>query len=102
MRNILLSLLSAAICLPALSQESSGPLSLIPEPVSQQLNPGHFTLPTALSIEDPGVPELAQTLTDLAARLGLPTGYTVNFSHPPGVSATIRIILNKTADPVLG
>ena len=102
MRKIILFLLTAAICLPAFSQESSGPLSLIPEPVSQQLTAGRFTLPTSVLIEAPGQPELAQTLTDLKTRLSTPTGYTVNISHESSPSAAIRLVLNKTVDPTLG
>ena len=53
-------------------------------------------------IEAPGQSELAQTLTDLKTRLSTPTGYTVNISHETNPSASIRLILNKTADPTLG
>src|SRR5580692_11597952 len=102
MRKLILSLLTASICFPALSQEPSGPLSLIPEPVSQQLSPGHFTLPASILIEAPGQPELAQTLNDLKTRLSTPTGYTVNISHETNPSAAIRLLLNKTSDPTLG
>jgi len=102
MRNLLLSLLTVSICLPAFSQESSGPLSLIPEPVSQQLNPGHFTLPATILIEAPGQSELTRTLEDLKNRLSMPTGYTVSITREANPAATIRLILNKTADPALG
>jgi hexosaminidase len=102
MRKSILVLLTAVICLPAFSQESSGPLSLIPEPVSQQLNSGRFNLPTTVLIEAPGQPELAQTLTDLKTRLSTPTGYTVNISHENSPTAVIRLELNKTVDPTLG
>ena len=105
MRNILAALLTTAICLPtlpALSQESSGPLSLIPEPASQQLNQGHFTLPTAISIEAPNQPELTHTLDELKTRLGTPTGYIITISHETNPAATIRLLINKTADPAIG
>jgi hexosaminidase len=102
MRKSILVLLTAVLCLPAFSQESSGPLSLIPEPVSQQVAPGRFNLPTTVLIEAPGQPELVQTLTDLKTRLSTPTGYTVNISHESSTSAAIRLVLNKTVDPTLG
>src|ERR1700685_3533131 len=95
MRKSILVLLTAVLCLPAFSQESSGPLSLIPEPVSQQVAPGRFNLPTTVLIEAPGQPELVQTLTDLKTRLSTPTGYTVNISHESSTSAAIRLVLNK-------
>jgi len=102
MRKSILVLLTAVICLPAFSQQSSGPIFVIPEPVSQKLNQGVFTLPGSMVIEAPGEPELAQTLTDLKTRLSTATGYTVNISHETNPSAVIRLVLNKTADPTLG
>jgi hexosaminidase len=102
MRKLILSLLTCPIFLSAFSQVQNNPLSLIPEPVSQQLTSGRFILPTTVLIEAPGVPELASTLTDLKTRLSTPTGYTVNISHESGSPAAIRLILNKTADPTIG
>ena len=102
MRKVILALLTASVCLPALSQDQNRPLSLIPEPVSEQLSPGHFTLPASIRIEAPAQPELTQTLDDLKTRLTTPTGYTVNISHETNPGATIRLLLNKTADPTLG
>ncbi|HET6256423.1 MAG TPA: family 20 glycosylhydrolase [Puia sp.] len=102
MRNLVLALLTATICLPAFSQDASGPLSLIPEPVSQQLAQGRFTLPASILIEAPTQPELGHTLEDLKARLSIPTGYTVSFTHETNAAPSIRLILNKTADPAIG
>ncbi len=54
MRKLILSLLTCPIFLSAFSQQTSGPIFLIPEPVSQQLNQGVFTLPASILIEAPG------------------------------------------------
>lgn len=102
MRNLLLCSLLSAICFPALSQEPSGPLSLIPEPVSQQLNSGHFTLPASILIAAPNQPELAHALDELKTRLTTPTGFSATITHQPDPAAAIRLILNKTTDPTLG
>ena len=101
MRILLLSLLTFFIGFTAFSQDAS-PLNLIPAPVSQEINEGHFTLPASIVIEAPNQPELAHTLDDLKSRLGTATGYSVAISHEANPGATIRLTLNKTADPALG
>ena len=102
MRNFLLALLTATICLSARSQDQSGPVSLIPQPVSEQRAAGRFMLPATIQIEAPAQAELTHTLDELKTHLSTPTGYTVNISHEANLSATIRLLLNKTADPTLG
>ena len=113
MGKLLLGLLTAIICLSAYSQEpsgssalssgpSSGLLNLIPEPVSQQLTEGRFTLPAAIAIEAPNQPDLARTLQDLKTRLTTPTGYSATITNETNPNAAIRLLLNKTADPTLG
>jgi hexosaminidase len=101
MRNLILSLLTSMICLPAISQ-NSGPLSLIPEPVSRQLAPGRFTLPASITIEAHDQQDLAHALEDLKARLSIPTGYDVSITRETNPASTIRLILNKSADPAIG
>jgi len=66
------------------------------------LAPGRFILPASITIEAPDQPSLAYTLEELRTRLSVPTGYTVNILHRPTGSATIKLILNKTANPTLG
>jgi hexosaminidase len=101
MRKTILSLSATLLtCLIAFSQTPS--LSLIPEPVSQQVNPGHFILPARILIDAPARPELTQTLQDLANSLGRPTGYSVVVLKTSNPAATIRLLLNKTAEPALG
>src|SRR6185312_4051962 len=100
--KLLVTLLTAALGLPAFSQESSGALTLIPEPVSQQLGAGHFTLPTSIVVEAPAQPELGHTLEELKSRLGTPTGYPVTMTHDAHANATIRLLLNRNTDATLG
>src|SRR5579871_4079980 len=105
MRTLLLALLAGMIGLSAsvsASAQDSSALSLIPAPVSQEVNQGHFTLPSTILVEAPSQPELGHTLDDLKTRLGRSTGYTVTLSHDANPAATIRLILNKTAAPNLG
>src|SRR5580700_889708 len=94
MRNALLALLTAmtaTICLPAHSQDQSGPLSLIPAPASLELAAGRFTLPSSISVEAPNQAELTHAVEELKTRLSTPTGYTVTISHEANPSATIRL-----------
>jgi hexosaminidase len=102
MRKTLLSLLTAFACFSAAAQDVSGPLALIPEPVSQQLSPGHFVLPASILIEARDQHDLSQTLQDLKAHLSVPTGYSVTISSTASPDATVRLVLNKTPDNMLG
>ncbi|HVS97118.1 MAG TPA: family 20 glycosylhydrolase [Puia sp.] len=102
MRTLLIALLAATIAQPGFSQAPAGPLSLIPEPVSQQLTPGRFTLPASITIEAPNDAALAHTVEDLQTRLSVPTGFNVTVTHKHTASATIQLFLNRTANPTLG
>jgi len=102
MRKTILSFLTISLFLVTAAQEPATPLTLIPEPVSQQVNPGHFILPKAILIDAPHQPDLIPTLKDLATRLSTPTGYSVTVLKVANPAATIRLLLNKTADPTLG
>ena len=102
MRKTLLSLLTAFACFCAAAQDATGPLALIPEPVSQQLSPGHFVLPASILIEAQDQYDLSQTLQDLKAHLSVPTGYSVTISSKASPDAAVRLVLNKTPDNTLG
>lgn len=102
MRKLIVSLLAILACLSVHARENSGPLAIIPEPVSQQLAPGNFVLPAAIRIEARDQQDLAQTLQDLKTRLSVPTGYSVTVTQQADPGATIRLVLNKTADNTLG
>jgi hexosaminidase len=75
-------------------------ISIIPQPVKLVKNEGHFILPSNISISSDENPGLKTALADLTERLSTPTGFHVQ--QIKGSSATIRISLNKTADPQIG
>ncbi len=91
---------------PASTPATDPQISIIPAPVSLQADPGHFVLPKTVTIETPGSAtaqeELGVALRGLKAHLSLPTGYSVTIGSKPNSSATIKLLLNKTADTTLG
>ncbi|HEY4061825.1 MAG TPA: family 20 glycosylhydrolase [Puia sp.] len=102
MRKMILSVFSVSLVLLAAAQSSTTSLNLIPEPVSQQINPGRFILPKNILIDAPHQQDLIPTIRDLANRLHTSTGYSITVGKIANPAATIRLLLNKTADPVLG
>ena len=104
MRKKLLVLVATLASLALFAQEptASGPLALIPAPVSQTVNAGHFELPSSIVIEAQDQRDLAQTLQDLKTRLSVPTGYSVTVTQQSTPNATIRLVLNKSAEAPLG
>ena len=100
MRKLTILFLSVLASLFAFSQDIS--LAIIPQPVSEQLTGGHFVLPASVVIEARDQKPLAHTLQDLKTHLSLPTGYSVTITSQPSPAATIRLVLNKTADNTLG
>lgn len=102
MKLTLLALLIPFSVMQVFSQEKTAPISLIPAPVSLQVDPGTFVLPKAIIIQAPDQADLAQTLTDLKTHLSVPTGYSVTVSKQANPAATIRLTLNKKSDTELG
>ncbi|HEY6900257.1 MAG TPA: family 20 glycosylhydrolase [Puia sp.] len=96
MRKSLLSFLTLCLGFTAFSQEA-----LIPVPVSQQQKSGVFVLPRSIVIEAHDPQSLGNTLQDLKGHLSIPTGYTVT-TTASNSGATIRLILNTSADSQLG
>ena len=101
MSKKLLFLVASLACLHLFAQQPEAP-ALIPTPVNQTINPGHFELPSSIVIEAQDQRELAQTLQDLKARLSVPTGYSVSVTQQSTPNATIRLVLNKSAEATLG
>jgi hexosaminidase len=85
----------------AFSQSTKPAIALIPEPVSLVANAGQFTLPENVVIEAGSQPEVKSASDFLKTRLSIPTGRTVTVSNA-ATTATIRLLLNKTADNSLG
>jgi hexosaminidase len=93
---------------PATASSSAGAqqISIIPQPVSLQADPGQFVLPQNLAIEAPGAVSdqqtLASALQDLKNHLSIPTGYTVTIFYKSNNRAAMRLLLNRTPDTTLG
>jgi len=103
MRAKFLFLLTTIASLTLSAQEpESGPPMLIPAPVSQTVNAGHFALPGTIVVEALDQHDLAQTLQDLKTRLSVPTGSSVTITQQSTPNATIRLVLNKSAEQPLG
>jgi hexosaminidase len=101
MKKLLCILLSAGITLAGYTQSGNTALAIIPEPVSITQGTGVFTLPTTVIIEAGTAPEMKGIVAFLQARLSVPTGSAVTVSSA-APSATIRLILNKQANGVIG
>jgi hexosaminidase len=117
MKNAILACLSLLIAGTGFSQQTAlapaaspssrdAQIAIIPQPVSLQVDPGHFTLPQNISIEAPGAPApqqvLAAALQALKDHLSIPTGYNVSISNKPNTRAALRLLLNKASDTTLG
>jgi len=104
MRKNLLFLVAslASLTLSAQQPESAGPVQLIPAPVNQTINAGRFDLPSSIVIEAQDQRDLTQTLQELKTRLSVPTGYSVTVTQQSTPNATIRLVLNKSAESTLG
>jgi len=78
-----------------------GNIAIIPEPVSLAQKEGEFTLPKRVTIETGTGPEMKEVIATLRGRFSVPTGSKVAvLGHAQ--SATIKLILNKKADDILG
>lgn len=75
-------------------------VSIIPEPVSITRGTGYFKLPALISVNIPNLPELKSTSMSILGKLAA-TGRKVSISKSTN-TASIRFILNKTADKELG
>lgn len=104
MRTTFFLLLASLARLSVFSQdaESGGPISVIPAPVSQTINSGHFELPKSILIEARDQRDLTQTLEDLKTRLSVPTGYSVTVTRQSAPDAAIRLVLNTSPESSLG
>jgi len=78
-----------------------GNIAVIPEPVSLTQKEGEFTLPKRITIETSTGPEMKEVIATLRERLSVPTGSKVVVLGA-AQTATIKLILNKKADDVLG
>lgn len=90
----------AASLFSLLSSFGQSQVSIIPEPVKLVRTSGNFILASNISIGVDPDPGLKQAVSALEKSLSVPTGYHVSVNH--GNSATILMVLNKTANTELG
>lgn len=101
MKKIALLLTCYLSGLHAICQNTSTPISIIPEPVQMVQNAGVFVLPSTITIEAPIQPAVKTTLDFLQQRLTVATGYKVLFGNQMP-TAVIKLVLNKSADAAIG
>ncbi|HCL82967.1 MAG TPA: beta-N-acetylhexosaminidase, partial [Chitinophagaceae bacterium] len=81
------------------SQKKEKVISVIPEPVSMTRGSGYYKLPESISVNIPNLPELKSTTESILGKLAA-TGKKVSIRNDK--SASIRFVLNKTAEKELG
>lgn len=101
MKKILGLICCSVIALHSFSQTIKDGIAIIPEPVAITRNAGEYVLPKKVVIVTNTGPEMKQVITLLRDRLSIPTGSKVTVLNSSPV-ATVKLILNKTADTVLG
>src|SRR5579872_1603568 len=91
----------SALTLHAVSQTGKERIAIIPEPVSVTQSEGEYVLKKTIIITGSIKPEMKEVIATLRDRLSIPTGAHVSvLSNSP--NATIKLVLNKTADTVIG
>jgi len=83
------------------SQNSKTEIAIIPAPVAVIKNTGSFTLPASVIIEAATHPEMKQVIATLKDRLSIAAGIQVSVNNAAS-AGTIKLLLNKTSDPVFG
>lgn len=101
MKKLLSAVFIYLIVLPAVAQQPSPEIAIIPEPVSLLKKPGTFTLPKTITIRAGSSPEVDRVSDYLKEKLQKPTGYPVSVNNL-ATSSAIRLMLNKDADQALG
>ncbi len=89
------------IALHAFGQTGKERIAIIPEPVNVTQNEGEYVLPKTIIITGSTSPEMKEVITTLRDRLSVPTGAHVSVLNS-SANATVKLILNKTADTVIG
>jgi len=101
MKKLLNLFCSCILYFVSFGQASQTEIAIIPEPVSIVKNTGQFALPRNIVIEVPSQPEMKQVTAFLKERLSIPASAHVTMSNA-SPNATIRLVLNKTADATIG
>ena len=101
MKKILELLCCCFMSVISFGQTKKAQIAIIPEPVTVTENAGYFSLPQNILIEADAQPEMKQVIAFLKDRLSVLTGIPVIVKNSVP-SATIKLILNKKADNVIG
>lgn len=101
MKKLLGFLCLSAIAFHSFSQTKDGGIAIIPEPVTLTKKAGEYVLPKRVVIVSSTQPEMKQVITLLRERLSIPTGAKVTVLNSSQI-ASVRLILNKKTDTVLG
>jgi len=102
MRKILLLLVTCCMLSTAFSQDNTT-IAIIPAPVSLTPGQGQFVLRSTatIGIESVNHVALSPILANLLTQLHTATGYNI-VPVTPSTAATIRLLVNKTPDAILG
>ncbi|MBS1669006.1 MAG: family 20 glycosylhydrolase [Bacteroidetes bacterium] len=100
MRKSICFLVSVFFLGHILAQSGDKGISIIPEPVSLKTVAGVYKLPSNIVIDAKGNKEVDYTARLLAKQLALATGHKVSVNN--SASASIRLLLNKTSNPIIG
>ncbi|MBS1525681.1 MAG: family 20 glycosylhydrolase [Bacteroidetes bacterium] len=90
-----------AVAYHAFSQTDKEHIAIIPEPVSITQHEGEYTLPKNIIVSAPVKPDMKEVIATIRERFSNPTGAHVTVLSNAAKPA-IRLILNKTADTVIG
>jgi hexosaminidase len=101
MKKLLGLLCLSVIAFHSFSQSKDGGIAIIPEPVALTKKAGEYVLPKRVVIVSSTQPQMNQVITLLRERLSIPTGAKVTVLNSSQI-ASVRLILNKKTDTVLG
>lgn len=101
MTRISIILSCCLFSLSVYSQTTKNQIAIIPEPVSIKTIPGKFTLPAKVIIDAENTAAIMPVTDYLKNRISVSTGKVVSIKHNASF-ATIKLVLNKAENPVIG
>jgi len=102
MKKFLALLCLCLFAIMSFAQDNKNEIAIIPQPVKIITNNGYFTLPKNVIIEAPANDALKETISFLKDHLSVPTGISVTVNNTISPASTIKLLLNKKADAVIG
>ncbi|MEP6627638.1 MAG: beta-N-acetylhexosaminidase, partial [Ginsengibacter sp.] len=82
------------------AQNNKSEIAIIPQPVKVVAKAGNFILPKNVTIQSPAGNDFNETVAFLKKKLSTATGASVN--SPAGSIPTIKLLLNKKVNAVIG